>query len=178
MSVGRRFSLACLVAGSMVVAERSAVAQDALIETTQVIETASAVTATPFAVAVAPAEGASNTDEPRAEFSPSKRPSWFVPVHFFTAAVQGLDAHSTLGILKHRGVEASPLYMGMTGNKLTFLAVKAGIAATVIYATEKLSKRHRVAAALTAVAVNSAYLTVAARNYKSARTMESRLGQR
>lgn len=178
MSGRQMVSVACLAIGVVVVAERSAMAQDASIDATQVIEAASAVTAAPLAAAVTPAEMAPLTAQPKAEFSPARRPAWFVPMHVLTVAVQALDAHSTLDVLKHRGVEASPLQQEMTANKFAFLAVKAGVAAAVVYATQKLSKRHRVGAVLTAAAVNSAYLTAATRNYRSARMMESRLGRR
>lgn len=164
----------CLAVVALAGSARSAVAQDALIEPTQLIEASSVVAARPAA-----AIAADSTDaiEPRKEVSPAKRPSWVVPMHVLTATVQGIDAHSTLDVLAHRGAESPSLYHRMTANKMAFVAVKAGIAATVIYATDKLSKRHRVGAVLTAAAVNSVYLVVAAQNYRSVRARESRLGR-
>ena len=157
--------IVCLAIGLFAVAERPVFAQDASIES-QLLETGTAVAA-PVAAAVASKDVPAEAALP--EFSSGKPPRWFVPIHLFSIAVQGIDAHSTLRMLEHRGVEASPLYKGMTGNKVTFLAVKAGVAATVVYATGKLSKRHRAAAVLTAAAINSVCLTMAASNYRSAR---------
>jgi hypothetical protein len=61
----------------------------------------------------------------------------------------------------------------MTGNKTAFLVLKAGMAAAVVYATDRISKRHRVGAVVTAAAINSVYLTLAAQNYRSARANDT-----
>jgi len=51
-----------------------------------------------------------------------------------------------------------------------------GFAAAVVFATGKLSKRHRVGAVVTAAAINSVYLTMAAGNYRAARAERIRMG--
>lgn len=157
--------IVCLAIGLFAVAERPAFAQDASIES-QLLDTGTAMAAP---VAAAAARANLPAEAPLPEFSSGKQPRWFLPIHLFSIAAQGLDAHSTLRTLERRGVETSPLYHGMTGNKVTFLAVKAGVTAAVVYATGKLSKRHRAAAVVTAAAINSVYLTMAASNYRSAR---------
>jgi hypothetical protein len=158
-----------LAIGLFAVAERPALAQDASIES-QLLETGTAIAA-PLAAVAATADVPDQGVLP--EFSSGKQPRWFLPIHLFSIAVQGLDAHSTLRMLDHRSIEASPLYKGMTGNKVTFLAVKAGVTAAVVYATGKLSKRHRAAAVVSAAAINSVYLTMAASNYRSARAADN-----
>jgi hypothetical protein len=157
--------IVCLAIGLLAVTGRQAVAQDSSIDS-QVIETRSAAAATPAATA---AVAEVPTDAPLPELSSGKQPAWFLPIHLFSVAVQGLDAHSTLRTLEHRGLDVSPLYKGMTGNKAAFLAVKAGTAVAVVYATTKIARHHRLGAVVTAAAINSVYLTMAARNYRSVR---------
>ncbi len=162
----RLVPIVCLAIGVFACVEQPAFAQDTSIES-QLLETGTAVAA-PVAAAVASTDVLAEPAAP--EFSSGKQPRWFLPIHLFSIAVQGIDAHSTMRMLEHRGVEVSPLYRGMTGNKVTFLAVKAGVTAAVVYATGRLSKRHRAASVLTAAAINSVYLTMATNNYRSART--------
>ena len=90
-------------------------------------------------------------------------------MHIATITMQALDAHSTYSALHHGNiVEANPLMRGMAENTATLVAVKAGVAAATVYATEKLARRHRLVAFATALAVNSAYAMVVARNYSIA----------
>jgi hypothetical protein len=97
------------------------------------------------------------------------RPQWLLPMHIATITMQALDAHSTYSALRHSNVvEMNPLMKGMADNTATLVAVKAGVAAAVVYSTEKLTRRHRFAAFATALAVNSVYAMVVARNYSIA----------
>ena len=86
-----------------------------------------------------------------------------------TAAVQALDVHSTLSALNRGAVEKNPFMKGLAGNTGAFIAVKAGIAAGTIFATHRASKRNKVAAIVTTLAINSAYLFVVSHNYRVAR---------
>ena len=86
-----------------------------------------------------------------------------------TAVMQALDVHSTLSAFRAGATEANPLMEGVTKNRATFLAVKAGVAASTILAAKQLSKRNKVAAIATLVAINSAYAMVVNHNYKVAR---------
>lgn len=170
--VVRQFSVLVLVAvGVLALCTPSALAQDTPSDSVLTIETSSVGADT------VSAEPAVRADAPGVEFISGKRPSWFRPIHMLSATVQGLDAHSTFEALKGRGVESNPLVKHMTSNKVAFLAVKAGVAAAVIYATDRMSKRHRVAAVVTAAVVNSAYVAIAASNYRIARASEARLGR-
>ena len=86
-----------------------------------------------------------------------------------TALMQGLDVHSTLKALDAGAIEANPLMTGVTKNKAAFVAMKAGIAAGTIFAAHKASKKNRVAAIVSLVAINSVYAMVINHNYKVAR---------
>jgi hypothetical protein len=85
-----------------------------------------------------------------------------------TAVMQALDIHSTLKGLDRGAVESNPLMAGLTSNKAAFIATKVGVAAGTILAARHVAKRNKVAAALTLVALNSAYAVVVSRNYKIA----------
>ena len=85
-----------------------------------------------------------------------------------TALMQGLDIHSTMKALDNGAIEANPLMKGVTGNKAAFIAMKAGIAAGTIFAAHKASKKNRVAAIVSLVAINSVYAMVVNQNYKVA----------
>jgi hypothetical protein len=86
-----------------------------------------------------------------------------------TVVMQALDVHSTLSAFRAGATEANPLMQGVTRNRATFMAVKAGVAASTILAAKQLSKRNKVAAIATLVAINSAYAMVVNHNYKVAR---------
>jgi ABC-type uncharacterized transport system permease subunit len=85
-----------------------------------------------------------------------------------TAVMQALDVHSTMRALDRGAVEANPLMTGVTGNKAAFMALKAGVAVSTVVAARHMSKRNKVAAILTQVAINSAYAVVVRQNYRVA----------
>jgi hypothetical protein len=87
-----------------------------------------------------------------------------------TVAMQALDVHSTLSAFRAGAGEANPLMQDVTKNRAMFMAVKAGVAASTILAARQLSKRNRVAAVATLVAINSAYAMVVSHNYRVARS--------
>jgi hypothetical protein len=105
----------------------------------------------------------------RPYYRAERRPSWMIPVHIVTATMQGLDAHSTFKGLAAGAVEANPMVASFAHNRPAFTALKVGVAAGVIYTTDRLAKRHPVRALITAAAINSAYAMVAAHNYRIAR---------
>jgi hypothetical protein len=98
-----------------------------------------------------------------------RRPLWMVPMHIATAAMQGLDAHSTFKGFDAGAVEANPMVSSFAHHRPAFTAFKVGVAAGIIYATDRMAKRHPVRALITAAAINSAYAMVAAHNYRVAR---------
>jgi hypothetical protein len=112
-----------------------------------------------------------STPRPLPVFAPvsERRPSpVMLTLYASTAAMQALDMHSTLRAFSNGAVEANPLMSGVTRNKAAFLAVKAGVAASTIFAAKNMARRNKVAAIATLVAVNTAYALVVSHNYKVA----------
>lgn len=103
------------------------------------------------------------------ESSPRSSTSTMMPLYVWTAAMQVLDIHSTYAALDRGAVEVNPLMSGMSRNKAAFVAMKAGVAASTIFATRNMAKRNKIAAIVTSVAINSAYALVVSHNYRVAR---------
>ena len=97
------------------------------------------------------------------------RPGALIPLYASFATLQGLDAHSTWRALDRGAVEANPMMKGFAGNPTALLAVKAAGTAGVIFASEKMWKRNRVAATFFMVAANSAMAWVVQNNYRAVR---------
>lgn len=91
-------------------------------------------------------------------------------LYISTAAMQMLDVHSTLRALEHGAIEGNPLMANVTRNKTMFIALKAGVAFSTVMAARNMSKRNKVAAVLTLVAINSVYAMVVNHNYRVARS--------
>jgi hypothetical protein len=84
------------------------------------------------------------------------------------AALQALDAHSTLKAIQAGGHEANPFMRAFASKPAALIAVKAGTAAATMMFVEKLSKRNPIASFVVMTALNSAYATVVAHNYRVA----------
>jgi hypothetical protein len=95
-----------------------------------------------------------------------ERPAPLVPLYVSFAALQALDVHSTLTALDAGGHEANPMIRSTLGNPTGLFLLKAGTAAGVVLITERLWRRNRAAAVVTMIALNSAYATMAAHNYR------------
>jgi hypothetical protein len=99
--------------------------------------------------------------------APHARPAALVPLYVAYAGLQALDAHSTLSAIEAGGREANPMVRGTLGNPAGMFLLKSGSAAAVVFLSEKVWRRNRTAAVITMVALNSAYATIAAHNYRS-----------
>ncbi len=97
-----------------------------------------------------------------------ERPALLVPLYLAYGGLQVLDAHSTLNAVDAGARETNPLVRQALGNTAGMLALKSGAAVGVVLLTEKLWQRNRTAAVLTMIAINSAYITIAAHNYRTA----------
>ena len=95
-------------------------------------------------------------------------PGAILPLYASFAALQALDYHSTRSALRHDARESNPVMAGLVNRPAAFLAVKAATAAGVIYLTERLRSRSRVAAYVLMGAVNSLYAAVVVHNYRVA----------
>jgi hypothetical protein len=85
------------------------------------------------------------------------------------AALQILDAHSTMKALNAGGREANPAMSAIASNSTALFAVKAGTAAATAYFVERLSKNHPKGAVVVMAVLNSAYAAVVAHNYRVSR---------
>jgi hypothetical protein len=95
----------------------------------------------------------------------AERPSPLVPLYVTFGALQALDIDSTLRALGNGGRESNPVIGGAVGSPGALIAIKAGATAGIVFASEKLWKRNRVAAVLMMIAMDSAYAAVVAHNY-------------
>lgn len=94
--------------------------------------------------------------------------SMMTSLYATTAAMQMMDVHSTIKAMNVGAVEANPLMGGLVKNRAAFVTTKAAMAAVTIYAAHKMAKTNKLGAALTLVAINSAYLMIVKNNYKIA----------
>ena len=83
-----------------------------------------------------------------------------------TIAIQGLDAHSTFRALQAGGNEGNPLLGPLAASRPAFLALKVGIAATLIYSGRDLSRGHKIGAVLALAGINSVYAALIRNNYR------------
>ena len=83
-----------------------------------------------------------------------------------TVTLQALDAHSTWRALERGAVEGNPAMGWAAEHPARLVAAKVAAAAVIVYVTRKASSRSRWKGVLFGFAVNSAYLTVVARNYR------------
>jgi hypothetical protein len=87
-----------------------------------------------------------------------------LPLYVSFAALQVLDAQTTIAALDRGATEANPLMRGIAGNRAALFAVKAGTTAGAIYLAERLRTHSRVSAVLLMAGFNSLYATVVAHN--------------
>jgi hypothetical protein len=97
-----------------------------------------------------------------------KRTSKMLPLYVSTALMQALDVHSTLQVIGHGGAEGNPLLQGIVSNKGAFIAAKAAVAASTMYAASRIARHSKIGAIITLVGLNSAYAMVVSHNYKLA----------
>lgn len=95
------------------------------------------------------------------------RPAALVPLYLAFAGLQALDVHSTINAVGNGGRETNPVVRGALSSPGSMLALKAGAAVGVVFVSEKIWPHNRAAAVITMVALNSAYVTIAANNYRT-----------
>jgi hypothetical protein len=99
----------------------------------------------------------------------SSRRGVLIPLYASFAALQALDAHSTLRAIHRGAVEQNPMLRSIANNPTALFAVKAGVAASTIVLADKLRDRSRVGAIVLMAGLNSLYATVVAHNYAAVR---------
>jgi hypothetical protein len=90
-----------------------------------------------------------------------------VPLYISFASLQMLDAHSTIRALRAGGVERNPLMKGLADKPAALVALKAGVAASTIVLADRMRGRSRLGAIVLMTALNSAYATIVAHNYRT-----------
>ena len=98
----------------------------------------------------------------------SGRTKKLMPLYASVAVMQALDVHSTMQVLSRGGGEANPMLQGIVSNRPVFIAAKAAVAASTIYAASRIAKRSKIGAIITLVGLNTAYAMVVSHNYKLA----------
>jgi Domain of unknown function (DUF5658) len=99
---------------------------------------------------------------------PPERPRLLIPLYVSFAALQAMDAHSTMKAVDRGYVELNPLVSPSTRNGAAMAAMKVAVTASVIVGTEKLWRHNRAAAIAAIVVVNGAYAAIVAHNYRNA----------
>jgi hypothetical protein len=102
------------------------------------------------------------------------RPAVLAPLWVSFAGLQILDIHSTMRAPDFGAREANPLVRGLLASPAAFVASKAAVTTGLIYASERLRRRHPRTAVLMMIGLNSAYAAVVTRNYIA----EARAGAR
>jgi hypothetical protein len=97
------------------------------------------------------------------------RPAVLPPLYVSFAAMQVLDTHSTLRAARDGAVERNPLVAPLIERPMAVVAVKAATTVGAIWLTEKLWRRHRVAAIALMIGINGAYAAIVANNYRARR---------
>ena len=93
-----------------------------------------------------------------------------LPLYVSFGVLQALDFQSTRTALGDGSArEANPMMNGVVGSPVGFVALKAATGAAVIFATEKMRPRNRIAAIATMAALNGLYATIVSHNYAVAR---------
>jgi hypothetical protein len=163
----RRFLAAlCLIGWSVV----PAAAQEPTAAADPVTLAAPSLLAAAHELPIRPDVQAPNQSAPSAKPQAPKRPAALVPMYISFAGLQALDIHSTHRALKNPSArEANPVARAVVGNQAAFTAAKLGATAGFVLASEKMWKKHPLAAVLFNIAGNSALAAVVAHNYRVAR---------
>jgi Domain of unknown function (DUF5658) len=98
-----------------------------------------------------------------------RRPAALPALYASFAVLQGLDAHSTLSAVAAGGREVNPAVRELVARPASFVAAKIAATAGTLYLSERLWKKHRVAAVVLMAAVNVTYGAIVAHNYRGHR---------
>ena len=113
---------------------------------------------------------ASSAAQPTPASSPeTPRPQPLVPLYVSFATLEALDVASTSRVLEMGGRESNPIVASVWGSPVALAALKAGTAAGLILAAERLRRDHPKAALILMIAGNSGMAAIVAHNYAVAR---------
>ena len=107
---------------------------------------------------------------PDRRIASEERPGALLPMYGSLIALQGLDIHSTRRAMGSGTTrEANPLMGSVVHNGAAFVAVKAGVTAGAIWASEKLWKKHPKRALVFTALLNVTLAAVVTHNYRVAK---------
>lgn len=98
--------------------------------------------------------------------APPRRPGVLPALHVSFAALQVLDAESTLRGVSAGGYELNLILGAVVDRPAAFFAVKGGMTALTPFLNERLWKRNRKASVILITVIDSAYVLVVANNYR------------
>jgi hypothetical protein len=144
-------------------AVRGAIECDRISQFEQVIASASSIALVPDL------QKAIHIEPPVAPAQPDSRPISLAPLYASFVTLQALDAHSTISAARAGAREQNPVVAPIVGSPFAVVALKAATTTGAIVLTEKLWRRHRIAAIALMIGVNGAYAAIVAHNYRVGR---------
>jgi len=112
---------------------------------------------------------ASSGAQPTPASAETPRPQPLIPLYVSFATLEALDVASTSRVLEMGGRESNPIVASVWGSPVALAALKAGTAAGLILAAERLRRDHPKAALILMIAGNSGMAAIVAHNYAVAR---------
>jgi hypothetical protein len=91
-------------------------------------------------------------------------PAFVKKMYYSFAALQAVDAATTLNAVSNGAREANPLLQGAVQSPPAIIAIKTGVVFGTIFTLERLRKDHPVVAVASLIAINSTLAIVAINN--------------
>ncbi len=110
--------------------------------------------------------GSSRLERSLAPLPSQVRPLALPPLYASFVSLQLLDAHSTISATRSGAEERNPIVAPLVQSPVAVIALKAATTTGAILLTERLWRRHRVAAIALMIGVNGAYAAIVAHNYR------------
>jgi uncharacterized protein DUF5658 len=105
--------------------------------------------------------------------APTSRPMILPALYVMQGALQALDVKSTFTAISNGAHEANPVMQPFAKNQGAMLAVKAGVAASTIWMSERMWRHgNRVGAIMSMVVSNAVTAAVVAHNYGVVRQLQ------
>ena len=112
---------------------------------------------------------ATSSAQPTPSADETPRPQPLMQLYVSFATLEALDVASTSRVLESGGRESNPIVASAWGSPVALAALKAGTAAGLIFAAERLRRDHPKAALILMIAGNSGMAAIVAHNYAVAR---------
>lgn len=168
MSFRVGFTIRVFVCGALTLAATNASAQELTVASAPAVQALPARTLSPLFTQSTPLTATARTERtPAPRLDSGADRGVLLPLYASFAALQMLDAHSTIRAVRAGGVESNPMMAGFADKPAALFALKAGVAVSTIALADKFRGRSRVGAIVLMAVLNSAYATVVAHNYRT-----------